>query len=251
MDYPLLWVIVAAALVTQVATFSTSIYLHRTETHQSLKMNRYVTLLFRFFLWVTTGIVRKNWVAIHRKHHAFTDKDGDPHSPLLKGFWSVQLGNVVHYVRATKEAGLLEKYAPDMVKDDLWDRWLFNRGQLGLAVGIAILCVVMVFKWGLPGLGWGMLAALIHAVTYVFVISSSINGLCHVVGYKNFNNPGTNLRFVALASGGGGLHKNHHAHPRNPKFSVRPSEFDPSWAVIRPLTALNLAEPYRDAGGLK
>jgi stearoyl-CoA desaturase (delta-9 desaturase) len=80
---------------------------------------------------------------------------------------------------------------------------------------------------------------------YVFVLSSSINGLCHYIGYRNFDNTATNIRFVALLTGGEGLHNNHHGHPRSPKFSFRPSEIDPSWPIIRMLIALRLAHPYK------
>jgi stearoyl-CoA desaturase (Delta-9 desaturase) len=98
------------------------------------------------------------------------------------------------------------------------------------------------------GVWWGLLAAGVHAVMYVFVLSSSINGLCHHVGYRNFDNTATNIRFIALLTGGEGLHNNHHGYPRSPKFSWRQSgkrEFDPAWIVIKLLIALNLAKPYK------
>src|SRR6185436_2380361 len=98
--------------------------------------------------------------AVHRKHHAFTDQEGDPHSPAIMGFWSVQLGNVFHYVKEAKNPAVVERYARD-IEEDWWDRTLFNRGLLGLAVGIVLLCAVL-------GIGWGLLAASIHAVMYVF-----------------------------------------------------------------------------------
>ena len=118
------------------------------------------------------------------------------------------------------------------------DRSLFRIGFVGPVLGIAALCVVL-------GLWWGLLAAGIHLFMYVFVLSSSINGLCHYVGYRNFDNTATNIRLVALLTGGEGLHNNHHGHPRSPKFSFRPSEIDPSWPLIRLLIALKLAQPYR------
>src|SRR5262249_2859650 len=114
----------------------------------------------------------------------------------------------------------------------------FKHGLLGLVVGTIALCFVL-------GLGWGLLAAGIHAVMYVFVLSSSINGLCHTVGYRNFENTATNLRSVALLTGGEGLHNNHHGYPRSPKFSFKASEIDPAWAVIKVLIALGLAKPYK------
>ena len=174
---------------------------------------------------------------MHRKHHAFTDEEGDPHSPLLKGFWAVQLGNVYYYIKESHNPEVVERYARD-IQEDWWDRTFFQHGGLGLGLGIVSLCALM-------GIGWGLLAAGIHAVMYVFVLSSSINGLCHKVGYRNFPNTATNLQSIALVTGGEGLHNNHHAHPRSPKFSSKPSEFDPAWPVIKLLIAFGLATPYK------
>jgi stearoyl-CoA desaturase (delta-9 desaturase) len=229
--------LVASALVTQIAVFSTTIYLHRTATHKALIVHPAVEWSFKMALWLTTGIVTKEWVAVHRKHHAFTDEEGDPHSPLLLGFWKVQLGNVFYYIREIKNTDVVERYARDF-KDGWWDRNVFCRGFLGLGVGITLLCVTL-------GIGWGLLAAALHAFMYIFVLSSSINGLCHHVGYKNFDNTATNIRLVALFTGGEGLHNNHHGYPRSPKFSFRASEIDPAWPVVRLLIALNLAKPYK------
>lgn len=231
---------VAVALI-QTAVFSTTIFLHRTAAHRALVLHPAVAWAFRCALWITTGISTREWVAVHRKHHAFTDEEGDPHSPYIEGFWSVQLGNVFLYVKEAKNADVLEKYAKD-IKEDGWDRRLFRHGLLGPLVGTAALCFVI-------GLWPGLLAATLHGVIYVFVLSSSINGLCHQVGYKNFHNTATNLRFLALLTGGEGLHNNHHGVPRSPKFSFKPSEFDPAWPVIKLLTALRLAQPYKTIDG--
>ena len=233
----LILTVVVAFFLIQVAVFGTTIYLHRAATHRSLELHPAVAWLFRFSLWLTTGLSTKEWVAVHRKHHAFTDEEGDPHSPYLMGFWSVQLGNVFHYIKEARNREVVEKYARD-IQDDWWERTLFRHGLVGLGVGVGVLCAVL-------GIGWGLLAAGIHAVTYVFVLSSSINGLCHAVGYKNFDNTATNLRFLALLTGGEGLHNNHHGYPRSPKFSWRASEIDPAWPVIKLLILLRLAKPAR------
>jgi stearoyl-CoA desaturase (Delta-9 desaturase) len=227
---------VAFALI-QVAVFGTTIYLHRTATHRALTLHPAVAWIFRFSLWLTTGLSTKEWVAVHRKHHAFTDEEGDPHSPLLMGFWSVQLGNVFLYLKEAKNPAVLERYARD-ITDDWWERTLFRHGLLGLTIGTVSLCAII-------GTGPALLAAGIHATMYVFVLSSSINGLCHAVGYKNFDNTATNLRFLALLTGGEGLHNNHHGFPRSPKFSFRASEIDPAWPVIKLLVALKLATPNK------
>jgi stearoyl-CoA desaturase (delta-9 desaturase) len=149
----------------------------------------------------------------------------------------VQLGNVFHYLKEAKNPETLERYARD-IEEDVFDRVAFRFGLAGPVLGIVGLCYLL-------GLWWGLLAAGIHLFMYVFVLSSSINGLCHYIGYRNFDNTATNIRFVALLTGGEGLHNNHHAHPRSPKFSFRASEIDPSWPIIRLLIALRLAQPYK------
>ncbi len=233
----LVWSLLVAAVLIQVATFSTTIYLHRTATHKALILHPAVVWMFKFVLWLTTGLLTKEWVAVHRKHHAFTDEEGDPHSPALLGFWKVQLGNVFYYVRELKKTDVVERYARD-INEGWWDRHIFNHGWVGLWSGVLLLCVV-------AGPVIGLLAAGIHAFMYVFVLSSSINGLCHHVGYKNFDNTATNIRLIALITGGEGLHNNHHGYPRSPKFSFRPSEIDPAWPIIKLLTMLRLAKPYK------
>ena len=99
--------LVVSAILIQVAVFSTTIFLHRTATHKALVLHPAVEWSFKFALWLTTGIFTKEWVAVHRKHHAFTDEEGDPHSPLLLGFWKVQLGNVYYYMREVKKTALV------------------------------------------------------------------------------------------------------------------------------------------------
>ena len=166
MVVPLIVSLAIAVRLSQVATFSTTIFLHRCATHRALTLHPAVAWAFRFALWITTGLSTKEWVAVHRKHHAFTDEEGDPHSPRLKGFWPVQLGNVFYYVRETRNAETIETYARD-IKPDRWDRFLFNYGLVGPAAGIVVLCALI-------GVGWGLLAAGLHAVIYVFFLSSSM-----------------------------------------------------------------------------
>jgi stearoyl-CoA desaturase (Delta-9 desaturase) len=233
----LIWSLLVSAAVTQVAVFSTTIFLHRCATHKALELHPAVAFVFRCCIWITTGLSTKEWVAVHRKHHAFTEVEGDPHSPHLHGFWSVQVGNVFHYLKEARNPETLERYARD-IQEDFWERTVFRFGIVGPMLGIAALCLVL-------GFWWGLLAAGIHLLMYVFVLSSSINGLCHYIGYRNFDNSATNIRLVALLTGGEGLHNNHHGYPRSPKFSVRPREIDPSWPLIRLLIVLRLAHPYK------
>ena len=222
-----------AVVVLQIMVFSTTIYLHRYATHRSLQMHPVAAWMFRLALWLTTGIITREWVAVHRKHHAHTDEQGDPHSPILEGFWPIQWGNVFYYVREARNAETVATYAKD-IKPDIWDKLLFDRGVWGFVVGTGILCLFM--GW------WGLLSAVLAGFLYVFVLSSSINGLCHHAGYKNFENTAGNFRSVALITGGEGLHNNHHGAPRSPKFSVKSSEFDPAWPILRAMEMCGLAK---------
>ena len=218
--------------LTQVAVIGTSIYLHRALAHRSLRLHPVADVAFRVALWLTTGQCRQEWVAVHRKHHTFTDREGDPHSPRLLGFWRVQLFNVAYYVREARNAETLERFAPDLPPDRL-DRLFFRHGALGVWTGLGLLCALI-------GLWPGLIAGLLHGALYVFVIAPLINALGHWRGGRNFENTAFNSRLLAWITGGESLHNNHHAHPRSAKFSVRRSEFDPSWAVIRVLAATGM-----------
>lgn len=225
--------LVAVALA-QVASVATSVYLHRGLAHRALQLHPIADVCFRAVLWLTTGQVRQEWVAVHRKHHTFTDQEGDPHSPRLLGVWRVQLMNVYYYVREARNRETIRRFAPDIAVDG-WDRAVFSWGRSGLALGIALLCLTL-------GLWPGLIAALLHAVLYVFVLAPLINGLGHWRGAQNFANTAYNWRLLAWVTGGESLHNNHHAYPRAPKFSMRRFEFDPSWVVIRGLALLRLLE---------
>jgi len=227
------WAVPCVAIaLTQTAVIATSIYLHRALAHRSLHLHPIGDVAFRVALWLTTGQCRQQWVAVHRKHHAFTDRPGDPHSPRLLGFWRVQLFNVAYYLREARNTKTLEAFAPDLRPDRL-DRLLFSRGFLGLGVGLSLLCMLM-------GLWPGLIAGLTHAGLYVFVMAPLINALGHWRGTKNYENTAYNWRLLAWITGGESLHNNHHAHPRAAKFSLRRSEFDPSWPIIRSLAATGL-----------
>lgn len=227
------WIVPLVAIaLTQTAVVATSVYLHRTLAHRALAVHPVADVLFRTVLWLTTGLHRQEWVAVHRKHHAFTDREGDPHSPRLLGVWRVQLLNAYYYQREARNPDTIQKFAPDLAEDRL-DRALFSRGVVGPGLGTALLCLLL-------GVGPGLIAALAHAVLYVGVLAPLINGVGHWRGAQNFRNTAYNSAVLAWVTGGESLHNNHHAHPRAPKFSARRVEFDPSWLVIRALAAVRL-----------
>ena len=225
-------VLLVAVALAEIAAIATSIYLHRALAHRALRVHPALDVLFRALLWMTTGQNRREWVAVHRKHHTFTDTAGDPHSPRLLGFWRVQILNVYYYMKEAKNPETLEKFAPDIAEDG-FDRVLFSWGWNGVVAATALLCLAL-------GFWTGILAMLTHTVLYVFVLAPLINGLGHWHGAQNFENTAYNWRVLSWFTGGESLHNNHHAHPRAPKFSVGRWEFDPSWLVIRMLAASRL-----------
>ena len=227
-----LTVVLVTMALTQLAVIATSIYLHRGLAHRALVVHPAADVLFRMVLWLTTGQGRQEWVAVHRKHHTFTDRPGDPHSPRLLGFWRVQLLNVYYYAREARNPDTLQRFAPDL-PPDRWDRALFSWGWAGPVAGVGLLCAVL-------GVVPGLIVGLGHAILYVFVFAPLINGLGHWRGGQNFANTAYNWRLLAWVTGGESLHNNHHAPPRAPKFSVRRLEFDPSWVVIRALAIARL-----------
>ena len=232
MGRQILIIVVASLVLSQIAVFATSIYLHRALSHRSLTLRPIVELFFRTVLWLVTGGSRQQWVAVHRKHHTYTDREGDPHSPLLLGFWKVQLGNVYYYVQEARNPRTVATFAPDLAADR-WETVFFSRGWTGLVLGWAL--VALAIGW------WQALAAMLgHAVLFVLVLSPLINGLGHWAGAQNFRNTAYNSRALAWLTGGESLHNNHHAFPRSPKFSLRWSELDPSWIFIRLLAAVRL-----------
>lgn len=233
----------AAAIPLSIAIISTTVYLHRSATHGALTLHPLALLVFKFATWLTTGIKPWEWVAVHRKHHHDTDRLGDPHSPYLEGFWHIQLGNVFYYARAVRDPKV-HRFASDILAQRTWvDRNIFGRGYLGLILGIAILCWLFGFKIGL-------LAALIHALLYVFVLSSSVNGLCHhkhFTGYQLYRREHVvkvfNNLLVALFTFGEGLHHNHHHQQSLARFWHRWWEliFDWGFILINVMEKLHLA----------
>ena len=243
----LLAAVIAAFIVTQLAIVATTVFLHRGLAHRALTMHPVAAFPCRFVIWITTGMRPREWVAVHRKHHAATDTAEDPHSPKVVGFWRVQLGNVGLYKRAAGDAELVRKYARDIPADS-FDRYAFDYALVGLGVGISILVVVM---WALGfGLVTGFAAAGLHAVMYI-MLAGAINAVGHWYGRRPYANSATNLQSLALVTGGEGLHNNHHAAPTSARFSLRDGELDPGWWFVRVLVALHLAQVRHDDVHLK
>src|SRR3712207_4372568 len=188
--------ILVGLVLAEVATLITTIYLHRVLSHKAIRLHPALTLLMRLGTWMLTSISPREWVAVHRKHHNFSDVEGDPHSPHIEGYWQIMLANVYYYRREANSDDTLEKYAADLPFDRL-DRVLLRRGTLGFTLTGVVLVLLM-------GFGPGLVALATLAVVYL-VLNAAINGAGHTFGYKSFANDATNLRLLALITFGEGL----------------------------------------------
>lgn len=227
----LLWMSVITLVVMQTSVFFTTIYLHRCKTHRGLELHPVVGVLMHLELALFTGIIPRQWAAVHRKHHHFSDKEGDPHSPYIYGLWSVLFGNYFYYKKECADENTIRKYTPDW-KPDILDK--IPGIQWAGLVGLGIFMLMF-------GVWWGLGTWIAQAVAYVF-LNSAINSICHMIGYRNYDNKATNLQSLALLTAGEGLHNNHHEYPTSALFALRPREIDPAWFLIRTLEVCHLAK---------
>ncbi len=234
-DVPVVAVLEAVliGLVTsQISFVVTTVYLHRAMAHKAITLRPPVAFACRFIIWMSTGTRPRQWVAVHRKHHAHTDKEGDPHSPVIFGYSLVQFGNAVLYRRVSKNAEQVDRYAKDL-PEDRWDKVLFNHALLGLALGVALL--VAVFGWEIA-----VIAAAVHASIYLLG-GGAINGIGHKWGKRPYDNLATNNQWLAWLVAGEGLHNNHHAATTSSRMSLAKGEVDPGWWAVWLLVKLRWA----------
>ena len=232
-DVPAVLEALLIGLVTsQVSFIVTTVYLHRALAHKAITLRPSVAFVCRIIIWMSTGTRPRQWVAVHRKHHAHTDKEGDPHSPVIFGYSLVQFGNAVLYRRVSKNREQVVRYAKDL-PEDRWDKVLFNHALLGLALGIGLL--VAVFGWEI-----GLIAGVVHASIYLLG-GGAINGIGHKWGKRPHDNLATNNQWLAWLVAGEGLHNNHHAITTSSRMSLAKGEIDPGWWAIRVLVMLRWA----------
>ncbi len=228
--------VLAIMILTQITIAGVTIYLHRYPTHKSLTLHPIVSHFFRFWLWLTTGMVTADWVAIHRKHHATTDIEGDPHSPVVLGIKKVFWEGAELYRAARKDRDMIEKYSHGTPNDWL-ERNVYSRHS---AKGVTLMLLLDLFFFGLPGLTvWA-----IQMMWIPFHAAGVVNGIGHYWGYRNFECPdaATNIFPWGFWIGGEELHNNHHTFASSAKFSVKWWEFDIGWMYIRILSFLHLAK---------
>jgi stearoyl-CoA desaturase (delta-9 desaturase) len=230
------WQILLVTLVTTHITIAAvTIFLHRAQAHRALDLHPIPSHFFRFWLWLTTGMVTKEWVAIHRKHHAKCETEDDPHSPVTKGIETVLLKGSELYRAEAKNEETLRKYG-HQTPDDWLERRIYSRFTFG---GVAALLITEVALFGAIGLTVWAVQMLWIPITAAGII----NGIGHFWGYRNFEAPDASTNIVpwGIVIGGEELHNNHHTYPTSAKLSVKPYEFDIGWLYIRGLEALGLA----------
>ena len=236
------WAMLAVLLVfTQITIFSVTLYLHRSQAHRGVDFHPALAHVFRFWLWLTTSMITREWVAIHRKHHAKVETEDDPHSPVTRGIGKVFWHGVELYREARGQRADIEQYGRG-TPDDVIERRLYTPHA---TLGPVLLLAINTLLFGLPGVAlWAIQMAWIP-----FWAAGVVNGLGHWWGYRNFESAdtSTNLTPWAFWIGGEELHNNHHAFPSSARFAMRRFEFDIGWAAIKGLEALRLAKVLRVA----
>jgi stearoyl-CoA desaturase (delta-9 desaturase) len=233
------------ALVTfgliQLMFLGVTLYLHRDQSHGGLVLHPALRHFFRFWLWFSSGTVTREWVAVHRRHHAFADRPGDPHSPVVFGLKKVVFEGYELYKSATNDPHILDYYGRG-TPDDWLERKLYSRWPAG---GLVFFILGELILFGVPAI----VMVAIHLAAQPFFAGGVINGIGHRLGYRSFEMPSsaTNILPWALFLGGEELHNNHHAFPRSARFAVQPWEIDIGWLWIRLFRALGLARVRRVA----
>ena len=230
------WEIVLYALVTtHITIVSVTIYLHRHQAHRSMDLHAIPAHFFRFWLWLGTGQVTKEWVSIHRKHHAKCETLEDPHSPQAHGIKTVLFKGAELYRAESKNKETMSKFGHgtpnDWIERNLYTRFSWQ--------GVGLMLVLNLALFGAAGLAvWAVQMAWIPVTA-----AGIINGIGHYWGYRNFEaaDASTNISPWGIMIGGEELHNNHHTYPTSAKFSVKPYEFDIGWVYIRALEKMGLA----------
>jgi len=233
--------IVYLLVVTQLTIFAVTLYLHRSQTHRGVDFHPVVAHFFRFWSWISTGMVTKEWVAIHRKHHAKVETEEDPHSPQIYGIRKVFWEGVELYREASEKRDDMEKYGRG-TPDDWIERVLYSGHPYW---GPTLMAIIDLALFGAVG---GVIWAL-QMVWIPFWAAGFVNGIGHWWGYRNFESAdtSTNVSPWGVWIGGEELHNNHHAFPSSAKFALRKWEFDIGWVAIRGFEMLGLAKVLRVA----
>ena len=228
--------IIATLVMVQITIACVTLYLHRSQAHRGVTFHPVIAHFMRFWLWLTTGMVTEEWVAVHRKHHQKSDQSGDPHSPHVFGIWTVLFKGAVLYKRAAKDRIMIANLSTG-TPDDWIERHLYRQYN---TLGILIMLIIDLCVFGL----WGWLVWGVQMLWIPFWAAGVINGLSHWWGYRNTDTKDTsrNLWPLAFWIGGEELHNNHHADGANACFRQKWYEVDIGWLYIKILEKLKLAQ---------
>ena len=223
-------------IITHVTIICVTLFLHRGQAHRSIVFHPGLEHFMRAWLWLTTGMVTKQWVAIHRKHHRFTEEDKDPHSPHVYGIWRVLFKGAGLYHSASKDQEMVAQYGVG-TPDDWMERNVYTKHS---RLGIALMLLINVVLFG----AWGPLIWGIQMIWIPFWAAGVINGLGHWWGYRNgkTQDQSRNIMPWDIIVGGECLHNNHHLEPANPRLSRRWFEFDIGWMWLSLFRLVRLAK---------
>ena len=207
-------------IVTHITIVCVTLFLHRGQAHKSIEFNPILSHFMRFWLWLTTGMVTKQWVAIHRKHHRYSDNEGDPHTPHVYGIYNVLFKGALLYHTASKDTVMIESYGVGTPNDWLEKNLYSKHSRLGIT--LLLILNLLCFSW------WGILIWGIQMIWIPFWAAGVINGIGHYIGYRNgvTKDHSRNISPWGIIIGGEELHNNHHLEPANPKLSRKSFEFD-------------------------
>ena len=227
-------IILYTLVMTHITILCVTIYLHRCQAHKSITIHPLISHPMRFWLWLTTGMVTKQWVAIHRKHHMFTDKDGDPHSPNVFGIWTVLFRGAFLYNDASKDIKMVNNFGVGTPDD--WPERNIYTSHSRLGITLLLLINLLCFSW------WGLLIWGIQMIWIPFWAAGVVNGVGHWFGYRNTNTKDTSRNIIpaGIIIGGEELHNNHHHNPAKAKLSEKWYEFDIGWFWIKILSYIKL-----------
>ena len=228
--------IIATLVMTHITIICVTLFLHRGQAHKGIIFHPILEHFMRFWLWLTTGMVTKQWVAIHRKHHRFSDNEGDPHTPHVYGIWRVLFKGAGLYHTASKDSVMVATYGQGTPNDWIESKLYTRHSRLGILLMLVIDCLLF-GPWGL--LVWG-----IQMIWIPLWAAGVINGIGHWWGYRNgeTKDHSRNISPWGIIIGGECLHNNHHLDPANPKLSRRWFEFDIGWMWFKLFSYVGLAK---------
>jgi stearoyl-CoA desaturase (delta-9 desaturase) len=241
-DLPWWGYFLVGLVLVQITIAGVTLYLHRCQAHRALELHPVVSHFFRFWLWLTTGMITKEWAAIHRKHHAKCETEEDPHSPRIHGINKILFTGVVMYVKESHHKDVMDRYGHSTPTD-----WIERNVYSPMNKwGVVLLAAIDLLLFG-PIAGTIIYVAQIGWIP--FWAAGVINGIGHYWGYRNFQTEDDSTNMVPWGAwiGGEELHNNHHAYPTSAKFSLRWYEFDLGWMYIRIMQSLGLATVRKQA----